>query len=262
MPNAANSPATKFELGQFHSLFTTIAQSNDSFVLIGGQAVNYWAERYLPVEPELKKHAPFTSSDIDFLGTREEVARLGELIGRRPAYPSWHALTMLAGIIPCKLAQGETSIEVVRAVPRSTAEEVRGTSIKAEHGGFRLEVINPIALLRSKADLARTVDQTNRQDVHHLRIMLLCVRAFLREVLAKVQSGELSPREWLNLVKDLLAFTESDLGQNVARQYGIDWTAVLPKLREQQTVSPSIRTFYEKRVPVWQTRIKAATSRP
>ncbi len=256
MPNAANSPSSKYELTQFRPLFTTIAQSNDSFVLIGGQAVNYWAERYLSDESELRKLAPFTSSDIDFLGTREEVAKLGKLTGRLPVYPSWHALTKLAGVIPCQLEKGETSIEVVRSVPRSTAEEVRATSIKAVHEGFRIEVINPVLLLRSKAALARSVNQTNRQDVHHIRIMTICVRAFLREVLTAVENNQLAVRDWLNIVKDLLAFTESDLGKNVARQYGIDWTFVLPQLSDAKPVSASIRTFYEKRVPLWQARVK------
>jgi hypothetical protein len=258
MPNADNSPPTKYKLAQFHPLFSTLAQSDHPFILIGGQAVNYRGERYLAVEPELEKLAPFTSSDIDFLGTREEVVKLGKLIGRLPVYPSWHALTMLAGVVPCQLEDGETNIEVVRSVPRSTAQEVRATSIKAEHAGFRLQVINPIALLRSKAHLARRVAQSDRQDVNHLHIMVICVRAFLREVLAAVEKGALPPRDWLNIVKDLLSFTESDLGTKVARLHGLDWSVILPELQTASVFSASIRTFYEKRVPAWQARVRKA----
>ena len=38
------------------------------YLLIGGQAVNYWAERYLAAEPQLETLRPFTSEDIDFKG--------------------------------------------------------------------------------------------------------------------------------------------------------------------------------------------------
>ena len=46
------------------------------YILIGGQAVNYWAERYLTTEPELEGLKPFTSADIDFKGTQADVERI------------------------------------------------------------------------------------------------------------------------------------------------------------------------------------------
>jgi hypothetical protein len=50
--------------------------------VVGGQAVNFWARRYINEEPHLREHGPFTSKDIDFQaehrGTIEEcAARLG-----------------------------------------------------------------------------------------------------------------------------------------------------------------------------------------
>src|SRR6267142_6475340 len=38
----------------------------------------YWAERYLFSEPELKALQPFTSQDIDFKGSRDDVQRIAE----------------------------------------------------------------------------------------------------------------------------------------------------------------------------------------
>lgn len=40
----------------------------DSVVVVGGQAVNYWAEFYAPRVPAIDREAPFTSKDIDFRG--------------------------------------------------------------------------------------------------------------------------------------------------------------------------------------------------
>lgn len=44
-------------------------------MLAGGQAVNYWVERYFQIEVELKDLQPFTSEDIDFKGGKEDVKR-------------------------------------------------------------------------------------------------------------------------------------------------------------------------------------------
>jgi hypothetical protein len=50
--------------------------------LIGGQAVNFWAEQYAGQVDELRQSAPYTSKDIDFLGDQrlaeECAARLTE----------------------------------------------------------------------------------------------------------------------------------------------------------------------------------------
>jgi hypothetical protein len=43
-------------------------------VLVGGQAVNFCAETYLPRVAELAASAPYTGKDIDFCGDRKAVS--------------------------------------------------------------------------------------------------------------------------------------------------------------------------------------------
>jgi hypothetical protein len=47
--------------------------ARDNIVLIGGQALNLWAERYSDRAADLAAAAPFTSKDIDFCGTAQDV---------------------------------------------------------------------------------------------------------------------------------------------------------------------------------------------
>ena len=177
-------------------------------------------------------------------------------LGKSALYPHWRAMTALAGTIPLVLGKEESSIEMVRLVPGVKPELVEKSAFLAEFHGVNLRVIFPIQLLICKTHLARTIEQKGRQDVFHVKVMLVCVRAFLTESFSRVQSGEITARDWLNIVKDLLAFTESDLGQNVAKQYGIEWVKVLPELDLEKVSSKSIRAFYEKRLPLWQARMK------
>ena len=51
-------------------------RTGQPYILIGGQAVNYWAEHYLSTEPQLEQLQPFTSEDIDFKGGHADVQRI------------------------------------------------------------------------------------------------------------------------------------------------------------------------------------------
>src|SRR5688572_25158838 len=66
----------RFALQDFESVFTVKDTHGKPYVLIGGQAVNYWAERYESIEPELQSLRPFTSLDIDFHGFRDDVKHI------------------------------------------------------------------------------------------------------------------------------------------------------------------------------------------
>ena len=73
-----------FFLHQFSEVLQVRNAERQPYLLIGGQAVNYWAERYLAAEPELTKLQPFTSEDIDFKGSREDVQRIARQLLLRP----------------------------------------------------------------------------------------------------------------------------------------------------------------------------------
>jgi len=76
-----------FRLGQFSEIFKIRNAAGQPYILIGGQAVNYWAEHYLAAEPELRKLQPFTSEDIDFKGSHEDVQRIACQLALHPSYP-------------------------------------------------------------------------------------------------------------------------------------------------------------------------------
>jgi hypothetical protein len=46
----------------------------NEFVLIGGQALNFWAEKYGSRAPSLETFGPYTSKDIDFCGRRANLS--------------------------------------------------------------------------------------------------------------------------------------------------------------------------------------------
>jgi len=56
--------AVGFSLQQFSKVFKIRDVDGQPYVLIGGQAVNYWAERYLSIDPQLEKLRPFTTRTL------------------------------------------------------------------------------------------------------------------------------------------------------------------------------------------------------
>jgi len=106
-----------FSLLQFSDVLKLRNAAGQPYLLIGGQAVNYWAERYLACEPELKPLQPFTSEDIDFKGGFEDVQRIARQLKLAAAYPHKVEMTALAGSIPFRISGGKSNIEVVRRIP-------------------------------------------------------------------------------------------------------------------------------------------------
>ena len=88
-----------FSLHQFAEVLQIRDAAGQPYLLIGGQAVNYWAERYLAVEPQLQSLQPFTSEDIDFKGSRADVQRIARQLELNPSYPPKVAMTALSGFI-------------------------------------------------------------------------------------------------------------------------------------------------------------------
>lgn len=238
----------RFSLEQFAEVFQIRDSAGRPYVLVGGQAVNYWAERYLPVEPALRELLPFTSEDIDFRGNREDVQRIADQLKQPAVYPHKIAMTALAGMVPFRIGGVDCSIEIVRRIPGVTAAAVDALAVEAEWAGRRLRVLDPISLLVGKLELALTLSQTKRRDAEHVRILIYCVRGFLREFLAGVEAGELPVKGWLGAVNRTLKLSKSARGRKVAGQLSLNWQDVLAMSEITRSKEPKIVRFREEQL--------------
>ena len=239
----------RFTLQQFSGLFHIRNPEGRHYIIIGGQAVNYWAERYLGVEPELHEHAPFTSADIDYCGNRDDVHYIAGQLKLVPAFPPKVAITALAGVIPIRIEERETSIEIVRTVPGVATNLVQALAVEMTWRDKTVRVLDPISLLACKIELALTVPQQKRQDVEHLKILLPCVRGFLRELLRQVEQGGVPAKGWLGAVNRLAKLTKSAHGRQAARKFEVRWSELLPFPEIYLSRNEKIVRFREKQLP-------------
>ena len=77
----ADHPGNRTELDDFLAVLTQTDDDGQPFIVVGGQAVNYWAKLYLPREPRLRSHLPFTSKDLDVIGSEAGARRVAQALG-------------------------------------------------------------------------------------------------------------------------------------------------------------------------------------
>lgn len=236
--------AVEYSLHQFSEVFKIRDSAGQPYILIGGQAVNYWAERYLAAEPQLKTLRPFTSQDIDFVGTHEDVRIIARQLNQNPGYPPKVAITALSGFVPFQIGDLKASIEVVRRIP-GIPGSVEASAIQTNWEGRTIRVLNPIALLACKLELARTVSQEKRRDVVHLKILTPCVRAFLAEALQSVEQGELPANDWLGAANQVLKQTTTLRAKKIGREHQINWQEILPLNAIASSRNEKVRRFHE-----------------
>lgn len=251
-------PRNSSELLSFAHFARVLELRNNSglpYVLIGGQAVNYRAETYLPIESELARFLPFASKDIDFLGNRADVLRAARFFSSAAKFPHKRMMTAFAGGVGFYTADMETNVEFLRSVPGVSQAEVIRWTISAERDGMNIRVLDPISLLKCKLLLALKTDQTGRRDADHARVLFLCTRGFLRETLQLVETGELPARGWLGAVERVLKLAESTTGMKAERQFRFDWQQVLPRSKIEHSSKRLIHNFRSQRLPVWLAKL-------
>lgn len=253
--------AARFSLTEFLESFEIRDSSGRPHIIIGGQAVNYWAETFIESETELSTYIPFLSKDIDFIGNRDDVSRLAREFGVPARFPHKKLRTAFAGGISVNLREGSTSIEFLRVIPGVSPTTIEKWAVTSTHKGKLVRIVDPISLLICKINLALTVSQSGRQDGRHALILGICTRAFLRESLKGVENGELPVRGWLGAVERVLKFSESKLGRKAIRKLGIDWQTVLPQSQISESRNEVVVRFREKRLPQWRAKIEPASRR-
>jgi hypothetical protein len=236
-----------FSLQQFSEVLKIRDAAGQPYILIGGQAVNYWAEHYLAVEPQLEPLKPFTSEDIDFKGGHADVQHIARQLERVPGYPHGAQMTALAGTIPFQIGDLRANIEIIRRIP-GVKGSVDAMAVQSEWDGKTIRVLDPISLLANKLELAATVSQEKRHDVEHLKILVPCVRAFLGEFLQRVERSEIPAKHWLDAANRVLKLTTGHRARKIAHRHQIQWPEILPLTAIHKCHNEKIKRFREQQL--------------
>lgn len=154
-----------------------------SIVLVGGQAVNFWAEHYRTRALDLGD-GPFTSADIDFTGTRQEILTSAKRLGGTALLPEAFAPPPSSGIVIFRDDDGfEHTIDFLMAVYGvDDGVDRRSVPIEMldEHGaptGVRFRVMQPVDCLWSRVhNVTGLPGYDTRHGMAQARAAVVCAR--------------------------------------------------------------------------------------
>lgn len=216
-------------------LLERLARLDGQFVLVGGQALNYWAGVYANRVPELQAHGPYVSDDLDFVGTREEVVAVARVVDGEVRMATLDDATPNLAVVRYVDEVGEPRIIDFLATPLGpSVEEIHRTALSVRpessptEGAAQLKVMHPVLCMESRVtNVLRLPKYQGARGVRQARAAVLCAREFLRDLLA---AGEV--RAVLNLNERIFRFATTRDRRTTEARFGVrPFDAVLSDLR-------------------------------
>ncbi|MBI3376611.1 MAG: hypothetical protein HY017_33260 [Betaproteobacteria bacterium] len=196
-------------------------------VLVGGQAVAFWASFLnVPVPPAL---GSYVTKDSDFLGDREDVARMASGMQGAALYPHQRALTALAGQVKIDLSEHRyLNIDVLhKIVGFDDSDAVRKRAEERFLGEVRFRVMHPVDCLKSRLEnLRKLAEKRNEAGAAQAELAVRVVRRYLETVLE-----EGNERLALRAAESVAKMAVEPAGALVFRSYGIDVLDAVPVKR-------------------------------
>ncbi|HEX7842269.1 MAG TPA: hypothetical protein VF469_32580 [Kofleriaceae bacterium] len=161
------------------------ANLEHTIVLVGGQAVNFWANHYERTAPQLAEHAPYTSKDIDFMGSRDAVRECAKRLGGTAKLATLDDMnTPSTGVVVFVDENNHTrQIDFLGSVAGLDDAAIVDTAIKAtiddEHGAqiASFLVVHPVLCLKSRAhNVAYLGGYQTERAKNQLRAAIICAR--------------------------------------------------------------------------------------
>jgi hypothetical protein len=215
------------EIADFRKVLE-LAVADGKSIMVGGHAVNFWALFYFPrIKAELRQFLPFTSKDLDFYGDIHLLDRLVKKFGgvKRMSQPRGPVI----GLVELEIDGVKRIVEVLHSVHGLSSKELSGASSPVlEVDQCQARVLDPVSLLKAKIHNAADFKQNERNDVRHVKIMLLCVREFILDALEEAKAGKLPQRNLVNLLESVREVISEAKAQRSAKLWNFDFHQIWP----------------------------------
>ena len=215
--------------------YIDLLDADTGLILVGGQAVNLWAEKYQTQDANILAFQPFTSRDADFY-RRFPKLHLPENWESIPN-PSKGRMRIVSHVL--KGPEGQTA-EIIRSVNGLTEKEIENGAISITYAGNPMWFLTPVALFQAKLANVNSLPQEERQDLRHLQLLVPVTLCFFEEILDHYQKVERPTAilKWLSQhVENLrLAVTQGHI-------HSLGWSDCLPIDLMATHPSPSIVNF-------------------
>jgi hypothetical protein len=224
-------------------LLLRLGDASERLVVVGGQAVNFWATSFLERAADLTAEAPFTSRDVDVCAPRSQVEDLARRLGGQARVAGFDDATPNAGTIVYRDDHGtERILDVMSTLMGLDPSDVEKTSIPIEYATtngalVRFRVMHPVVMMESRVhNVVRLERYRTAHGLSQARASVLCAREYLREMLGQSPPEVVVPRvrDWDERIFRFR--TKAQAGKQIALDYGInvfDAVVVDPRMGEK-----------------------------
>lgn len=219
-------------------------------LVVGGQAVNLWALLHRNrLETELKQRhlLPLTSKDLDLYGNHHLLAELKRRFGGSVLMSPERSRVI--GKLQIELRGKLRNIEVLGKVRGMTEEDLENDHVEVEFEGLRIRIPLPPVILKAKLANVSQIEQTDRNDVRHVRIMILVIREYISGILGVIEAGAMNPRLGVGVLEEVLEIRSSYDANRCRELHGIDFSEIWPKEILEGATSQPIVNFMKHRLP-------------
>ncbi|MBC2605483.1 hypothetical protein [Pelagicoccus albus] len=223
----------------FNEIFAAFEESEDPILLVGGHAVNVWAlSYYYRSKAEIAPHEPLTSSDMDIYATRNALLWLGKKLGGDVRFAALREIVL--GAMEIDVGGRPFLLEALRSVKGVTDEELTECKALVDVAGNEILVPLPHVLLKAKLSNALELDQGDRQDVKHVKLLAVVLREYLIDLLDTVKPE--FEREVLGIIRGAVSVALSADAVRFGKAHWTVFVGFLPLERMASSV-PKIASF-------------------
>ncbi len=209
--------------------FDEVFSSTDLPLIVGGQAVNLWAEVFETSSPGLRRFYPFLSRDADIVGNRESAEALAKKIGWQCRFINEKDSMIVAILTRPGTESDPLTLDVLQEVNGLTPADLAINEIVEMSGQTRYRIPAPVVLLRSKLyNLVSLVYQERPQDLRHAQMLLEIVPAYLREIHSQHLLGKVSQETVVGALDYTRRLIGEGFASNAVRKHGLDFSVLIP----------------------------------
>ncbi|MGO8931729.1 MAG: hypothetical protein ACLQU3_33150 [Limisphaerales bacterium] len=211
-------------LHEIQPVLRALAQT--SAVIIGGQAVNLWAEHYQKDSSPWNELRPYTSFDLDVLGNRTDVLKCSQSLNATPFFPGPDESTANSGKIITQVGNSDFEIDFLHSPNGLAPAEITELARAITFESITLRVLHPIHCVESKTVNLATLPQHagERQDLKHLRLSIAILREYLTELTLQRSHDNLLLR-WAQRIR---TDANHELGLQATMKYSINFQDAIP----------------------------------
>jgi hypothetical protein len=228
--------------------FEDVLASPERPLIVGGQAVNIWAEHYSVSDSQLAAESPFLSKDADIIGDRTLVEKLAQTPGwtvRLIDEPRQTAVAMLWK----EQQEGKLTVEVLRSVKGLAPKDLVDSDVVELQPGKIYRLPSPIRMMKAKLANLGEIRPTREQDLRHVRLLVPICRHYLTDRLQEVRAGRMTEREWINAYHELREIVTQRSAQALDAKYQLSLGSVFPVAASAKGLSKIAQLYAHVNAP-------------